>query len=120
MSSAGTIRGGFIRYEVAEWRDIDSFHRKADGFFYTADEYLKNHRSGSRWHQPDAADYRQTFVDYDVLPRLARHEIDEVWFFGGPYFGYHESAMAGPGAFETSRTNGSCRLPPRTGSRIRT
>jgi hypothetical protein len=102
IADVAAASGGFVRYEIVEWRDTHSFHRKADGFLYTADEYLKNYRSGSGWHQPDGADYRRTFADYDVLPRLARREIDELWFFGGPYFGYHESAMAGPGAFDVN------------------
>ena len=100
IADVATASNAFVRYEIVDWRDIDAFHRKADGFLYTAAEYLRNHRSGSGWHQPDTADYRRTILEHDILPRLARQEFDEVWFFGGPYFGYYESAMAGPGAFD--------------------
>jgi hypothetical protein len=91
--------GGIVRYRIVEWRDVDAFHRKADGFLYTAEAYLRCLRTGSGWHQPDLADYPGTLRDSGVLRRIDRGEIDEVWFFGGPYFGYYESAMAGPRAF---------------------
>jgi hypothetical protein len=100
IADVETASGGFVRIEIVEWRDIDAFHRKADGFLYTAAEYLNNYRSGSGWHQPDAADYRRTFQEHAVPSRISSGQIDEVWFFGGPYFGYHESAMAGPGAVD--------------------
>jgi hypothetical protein len=90
---------GFIDYRVVEWKDIDTFHTKVDGFTYTPEEYMKCHRAGKGWHTPDTADYPKTFTDFGVLPRIDRGEIDEVWFFGGPYFGYNESAMAGPRSF---------------------
>jgi hypothetical protein len=60
---------------------------------------MEAHRTGKGWHDPDTADYPKTFRDYNVIPRIDKGEIDEVWFFGAPYFGYNESAMAGPGAF---------------------
>lgn len=91
--------GGLLRYRIVEWRDTGSFHPKVDGFLYTPESYLACMRSGKGWHQPDTADYPRTFRDYGVLPRIDRGEIDEVWFMGGPYFGYNESAMAGPRAF---------------------
>lgn len=90
---------GLVRYRIVEWKDVDRFHTKIDGFTYTPEEYMACRKSGKGWHQPDTADYPKTFRDFGVLPRVDRGEIDEVWFFGGPYFGYNESAMAGPGAF---------------------
>jgi hypothetical protein len=91
--------GGLLDYRIVEWKDVEGFHPKIDGFTYTPEDYLKCWREKKGWHQPDTADYPRTFRDHNVLPRIDRGEIDEVWFMGGPYFGYNESAMAGPGAF---------------------
>ena len=90
---------GRVRYRIVEWRDVDTFHPKVDGFTYTPQGYLTAWRTRKGFHDPDAADYPRTFRDFGVLARVDRGEIDEVWFFGGPYFGYSESAMAGPRAF---------------------
>lgn len=90
---------GMVQYKIVDWKDIDTFHTKIDGFTYTPEQYMENLRSGKGWHDPDTADYVKTFRDYNVIPRIDKGEIDEVWFMGAPYFGYNESAMAGPGAF---------------------
>jgi hypothetical protein len=90
---------GLIQYKIVEWKDIKDFHTKIDGFKYTPEQYMKCRREGKGWHNPDTADYVKTFKDHDVIRRIDKGEIDEVWFLGGPYFGYNESAMAGPGAF---------------------
>jgi hypothetical protein len=94
-----TVSEGYIDYRIVEWQDINAFHTKIDGFTYTPEEYMRCLRSGTGWHQPDTADYPKTFRDFNVLPRIDSGEIDEVWFMGGPYFGYNESAMAGPRSF---------------------
>ncbi|MGC8667493.1 MAG: hypothetical protein ACP5VE_05200 [Chthonomonadales bacterium] len=90
---------GLVRYRIVRWLDVDAFHTKVDGFTYTPEEFMACYRAGKGWHQPDAADYPKTFRDFGVLPLVDAHKVDEVWFFGAPYFGYSESAMAGPGAF---------------------
>jgi hypothetical protein len=90
---------GCVNYKIVKWIDQDTFHTKIDGFTYTAAQYMECHRTNKGWHDPDTADYAKTFADYKVIPMIDQGEVDEVWFFGAPYFGYNESAMAGPGAF---------------------
>lgn len=99
MQDVCDASGGIVQYEIVEWIDTRSFHKKVDGFVYTPEEYVRCVRNQSKWHEPDGADYAATFEDYKIVPRVERGEIDEVWFFGAPYFGYWESAMAGQGAF---------------------
>lgn len=45
------------------------------------------------------ADYQRIIQDFDILTKVNNEEIDEVWMFGGPYFGFYESRMVGQGAF---------------------
>lgn len=90
---------GRVDIRIVDWIDIDAFHRKVDGFLYTGDGYLECHRTNKGWHQPDTADYVKTIHDFKIVARIDSGAIDELWFFGAPYFGYSESAMAGPGAF---------------------
>jgi hypothetical protein len=78
---------------------------KLDGFAYTPQSYLACWRARAGFHQPDAVDYHRLLLEFDVIPRVNRGEIDEVWLFGFPYAGYYESIMAGPGAFW-------CNAPP--------
>jgi len=90
---------GRVQHTIVEWRDLDEFPVKIDGFRYTVSEYIANWQSGSGWHSPDTMDYVAELEAKGVPAMINADEIDEVWFFGAPYFGYWEAAMAGPGAF---------------------
>ncbi|MBI4226525.1 hypothetical protein HY612_05435 [Candidatus Roizmanbacteria bacterium] len=37
---------------------------------------------------------------YNVCNRVNSGEVDELWLFGGPWFGFYESRLAGPNGFE--------------------
>lgn len=45
------------------------------------------------------ADYLRIIRDFNILAQVRDRQIDEVWMFGGPYFGFYESRMVGRGAF---------------------
>jgi len=90
---------GFARFNIVEWKDVDAFPVKKDGFRYTEDEYLKCMRAGKGWHQPDAIDYKALVTEFNLDRRVASGDIDEVWVFTMPYSGMWESTMAGRGAY---------------------
>lgn len=88
-----------VRFQIVQWRDIDTFPIKKDGFRYTVDSYLACRNGETKWHKPDLSDYPRMIESNDATNLINADKIDEVWLFGGPYFGFHESSMAGPGAF---------------------
>ncbi len=45
------------------------------------------------------ADYGKIMQDHNVIAQIKSKAINEVWMFGGPYFGFFESRMIGKGAF---------------------
>jgi hypothetical protein len=45
------------------------------------------------------ADYQRIIQKFDLLKKIGSAQMDEVWMFGGPYFGFYESRMVGRGAF---------------------
>jgi hypothetical protein len=45
------------------------------------------------------ADYQRIIQDFNLMQMVLDHQIDEVWMFGGPYFGFYESRMVGQNAF---------------------
>lgn len=91
--------GGAVTYSIAEWVDVNAFPKKSDGFTYTPASYQACMNDSAQCHQPDGVDYAQIISDYNVCSRVESGEISEVWLFGGPYFGYWESTMAGTGAY---------------------
>jgi hypothetical protein len=66
---------------------------------YDGGEYVKCLRAGSGFHDPDAVDYQRILADFDIVDKINRGAIDEVWLYAFPYGGFYESIMAGPGAF---------------------
>ena len=53
----------------------------------------------SNWTDHSWVDYRAIVRDYDMARKVDFGEADEFWVFGGPYFGFYESRMAGKGAY---------------------
>ncbi|MBD3409765.1 MAG: T9SS type A sorting domain-containing protein [Ignavibacteriales bacterium] len=96
----GGVIINFVGFEV--W---DLWPVKADGFYYTDSSYVENREHGdqtgdySGMHSPDGVNYNQLIDTLGLIPRINSGEVDEVWVFGGGWFGFWESAMAGPGAF---------------------
>ncbi|MBU0638827.1 MAG: hypothetical protein KKB50_08180 [Planctomycetes bacterium] len=91
--------GGYLQFEIVEWLVVREFQKKVDGFTYTPQQYVDCLRKKTPWHDADGVDYPAAIARYDIIPRVESGKIDEVWWFGAPYFGYWESAMAGQGAF---------------------
>lgn len=102
--------GGYLNYQIVKLLgNLDTYPAKGNGYIFTDDAYLKA-LSGS----PDAnaqaiIDYRKLIKDYGVCDLVNRGEVNELWLWGGPWFGYWEAAMAGPNAFVTN-------APPITGT----
>lgn len=95
---------GYAVYQIVERIVEDEFPILADGFRYTPEEYLRCRVSGG-WHKPEGVDYHALLDRYDLISKINRGVIDEVWTLGFPFGGFYESRMAGPVAF-------FCNAPP--------
>ncbi|HQV93659.1 MAG TPA: hypothetical protein PLA27_02610 [Anaerolineales bacterium] len=105
MSDILQASGGLVRYQITQRIDVDSFPAKVDGYSYDANTYLNVQRGATPPYMPQEADYLAIIKQFDILKRVARNEIDEVWIFNFPDAGFYESIMGGPGAFW-------CNAPP--------
>ena len=99
MSDILLVSGGLVRYKIIERLDVDDFPAKVDGFKYDAQGYLNAVRGTSRPYMPQEADYHAIIKQFNILQRVAKEEIDEVWIFNFPHAGFYESIMGGPDAF---------------------
>jgi hypothetical protein len=91
--------GGYLRFEVVEWRDLDEIYAQKDGFRYTIEEYVRNRRAGSGWRENAEADYPRLLREQNVPAMVDAGDVDEVWIFSDHFFGLWEASMAGPGSF---------------------
>lgn len=96
------LSAGYITYKIVNQQNIRKYPVKADGFKYTDTSYFNCLNNPSACHSPDLVDYLNILSVYNVCSQLNAGTIDEVWLFGGPYFGYWEATTAGPNSFYTN------------------
>jgi hypothetical protein len=99
MADLLQVSKGMARYQIVQRVDVDEFPAKTDGFQYTPQTYMDVLRGKASPHTPSEVNYNVILGKYNILQRVARNEIDEVWVFGFPHAGFYESTMGGPGAF---------------------
>ncbi len=65
---------GYLNYDIVEETTVDKFPRKADGFTYTAESYMKAWGARKGFHDPDWVDYDALIEEFDMIPaqRLAQ------------------------------------------------
>ena len=105
MSDVREVSGGLVQYQVVERIDVNEFPAKVDGYRYDPQTYVEVARRMRPPYMPQEANYYEIIERFNLLQRVARDEIDEVWIFNFPHAGFYESIMAGPGAFW-------CNAPP--------
>lgn len=105
MSDILQVSGGLVRYQIIQRIDVDAFPAKVNGYVYDAETYLDVLRGVTPPYMPQEADYHAIIKRFNILQRVAKNEIDEVWIFNFPHAGFYESVMAGPKAFW-------CNAPP--------
>jgi hypothetical protein len=105
MSDILQVSGGLARYQIIQRIDVDGFPAKVNGYYYDAQTYLNVVRGTTPPYMPQEANYYEIIDRFEILQRVARNEIDEVWIFNFPHAGFYESIMGGPSAFW-------CNAPP--------
>lgn len=90
-----------LNYTVVSTAIVNQWPQKTDGFSYTEASYLAVSSGQQTAHSPDEVDYNKIVnsPSLDICGKLNRGEIDEVWIYNAPWFGFYESRLAGPGAY---------------------
>jgi hypothetical protein len=102
IASFQSASQGQLQYTIAETQVVtNEWPAKIDGFRYTEESYLTIYQNGASTYSPEEADYNAILNNpqFDICGKLNRGEIDELWLYGAPHFGFYESRLAGPGAY---------------------
>ena len=100
IDSFQTASNGELQFTVSYTSVItNEWPVKIDGFRYTESTYLQVMQGQVPGHNPDEVNYDLILDQFDICGKLNTGEIDELWMFGAPYFGYYESRLVGPGAY---------------------
>lgn len=102
ISDIQTASNGYFKYQiVTRLADVDAYPTKNTGYTFTDASYLSA-LSSQDANARAIINYNKVITDYDVCGKVNSGEIDELWLWGGPWFGYWEAVMAGPGAYVTN------------------
>ena len=96
------VSKGWLNYVMVDTTIVtDGWPEKVDGFRYTESEYLAVIHGQAPAHMPDGVNYNLIVNEpqFDICGKVNRGEVEEVWIYNGPYFGFYESTLAGPGAY---------------------
>ena len=91
-----------MNYQVVQTTVVTSgWPELVDGFKYTEQQYLAVLNGQQPHHEPTGVDYNKIVnsAQFDICGKANRGEIDEVWIYNGPWFGFYESTLVGPGAY---------------------
>jgi len=92
--------GGYLDYDVVEWRKVNDFPYFTDGFKYDPDQYYQARLTGTGYHLTSSSDVPRSLAEQGIPAMIDAGIVDEVWYFTDHFFLMGgESWMAGPGAF---------------------
>ena len=112
------VSNGQIQYNIAVTNIVtDTWPVKVDGFAYTETTYLDVLYGRAPAHNPDTVNYDLIIDNFGICQQVNNGEIDELWMFGAPWFGFYESRLLGPGAYNynsppMTQTHGCNKLLP--------
>jgi len=101
-STLNQLSNGYANFQIVDRVDANSFPDLNDGFIYTESSYLSCLANSQNCHDPWLVNYLKILSDNQVCEKVNSGEIDELWLWGGPWFGYYEAEMTGPDAFNTN------------------
>lgn len=104
VSAMRTTSQDSLVYQVVNTQTATTFPVLLDGRQYTNASWNQAQADDSRAYRDShgnymLADYQRILTDFNLAQQVQDGTIDEVWMFGGPYFGFYESRMVGQGAF---------------------
>lgn len=104
IAAMRTASQNTLVYQVVNTQTVATFPVLLDGRQYTNTTWRQAQADDSKAYRDShgnymLADYQRILTDFNLTQQVQDNVIDEVWMFGGPYFGFYESRMVGTGAF---------------------
>ncbi len=109
ISDVKSLSGSYVNYQIVQRVNVNAFPVLNDGYTYNEASYLSCLSNSVNCHNPWLVNYLKILTDYGVCDKVNAGQVDELWLWGGPWFGYWEAVMTGPDPFSTN-------APPLAGS----
>lgn len=94
-----SLTNGRVNYVLTKQTVLNKYPTLTDGFAYTDTTYHSMITGDTPVHEPVWANYNTILTETAACEAFNAGEIDELWMFGGSWFGFYESRLAGTNAF---------------------
>ncbi len=94
------VSGGFVDYQIVQQIELDAFPPKKTGYTFSSQAYeqcMASQGQADKENAESLTDYGRTFSQFGLDAKVKNLDLDEVWLFGGPWFGFYEWNVVGPG-----------------------
>lgn len=94
--------GDRLIYNVVETTVVtDGWPELNDGYVYTEEVYLDVLDGQIPPPTTSMVNYNKIVnsAQFNICDKVNNGEVDEVWIYNGPWFGFYESTLVGPGAY---------------------
>lgn len=96
VSDLKSVSHNVVNYQIVSTQVVRDYPVKKSGFKFTNTQYLGCLTNSSPTYCGELIDYQKLVDTYNLCTRAVNGEFDEVWLWGGPWFGYWEWTYAGP------------------------
>jgi hypothetical protein len=102
LGDVSAASAGIVEQRIVKTTVVRAYPIKENGFTFTNDQYVGCLVDSSAGYCDDPVDYRSVLnTAYDphfgsACDALLKKRVDEVWLWGGPWFGYQEFNMVAP------------------------
>lgn len=90
---------GMVECKIVETKEVDEYPLHLGGFRYNDETYMKAWETRKFVDDTGGGDYKKIIEDFNIVDKVEKHIIDEVWLFGAPGFSWYESIMVGEGSY---------------------
>jgi len=99
IAAMSEASGNYIYFNLVEWVYANEFPVQNDGTQFTPASYDAHLKLPTGRDVTTRIDYPKVLQQYGMTSMVKQKQVDEVWIWGGAFFGEWEASMAGPGAF---------------------
>lgn len=101
VTDLNTQSHGKVSYQIVQTIDRDEWPIYNDGTRYDDASYIADFNVWDD-HASTWGNYNAIINDNGIVAKINNGEIDEVWMYGAPGFGWWEATTAGNGAYSTN------------------
>lgn len=97
VEDARKASGGYVNYKVIDFIEYDGFPTKVTGYTYEEKAFLDMWEKDRSKYIPGMTSFKAMFKQFNLMERVKKENVGEIWLWGAPYFDWDELHYKIPG-----------------------